>query len=195
MNSFVLRSNDSGRSIQLKDVAHINYSLENSQKKTLFESQPAVILTVVKKPFADIVKTVDQLRLKLETYTQGLPPRLSLKIYADESERIRNRLKTVSFNAIFGLILVVFILILLLDRRSAVVTSIGIPIAIMGGLAFIFLLGNTLNSLVILGVIIVLGMLVDDAIVICENIYFHLEQGLSSQEAAIKGSVKLLCQS
>ena len=185
--SFVVRSNDSGRSIQLKDVAHISYSLEKSQRKTLFESLPAVLLTVVKKPSADIIETIDQLHLSLETYKQEIPSQLSLKVYEDESVRVKNRLRAVSFNAIFGLILVIFILSLLLDRRSALVTSIGVPIAIMGGLTLIFLLGNTLNSLVILGLIIVLGMLVDDAVVICENIYFHLERGLSSKDAAIKG--------
>lgn len=187
LQNFVLRSNDFGKEVKLGEVAEINYGTERTQVNQVFEDKEAVLLTIVKKPFADTVTTVDKLNASLDKYVQGLPKELSYKLYTDESKRVRERLGLVIKNAITGLILVVVILALFLDIRSAIVTSIGIPVAVLGGFAIIYLLGNTLNSLLIIGVIIVLGMLVDDAIVVCENIYSYIEEGLSPKEAAIKG--------
>lgn len=187
INEFVIRSNDSGKSVVLKNLASVNYDLESTQIRTLFDSQSAVVLTVVKKPFADIITTVDLLNETLAEYEQRLPKGLGIKTYTDQSILVRNRLAIVTSNAIFGLALVIFILMIALDLRSALVTSLGIPIAIIGGMAIVFYLGNTLNSLVIVGLVIVLGMLVDDATVVCENIYSYIEKGFSPKEAAIKG--------
>ena len=126
-------------------------------------------MTIVKSPTADIVETVEGVKLALDSYKDSLPPQLSYKLYTDESLRVRNSLTTVSTNALFGLFLVLVVLIINLDFRSAIVTSIGIPVAIIGGIAILYLLGSTMNTLVLIGMIVVLGMLVDDAIVVCEN--------------------------
>jgi multidrug efflux pump subunit AcrB len=187
INEFVIRSNDSGRSVVLKNIAKVDYDLESTQLRTLFEDKSAVALTVVKKPFADIVTTVDLLNEAITEYEKKLPKGLGIKVYTDQSVLVRNRLSIVTSNAIFGLALVILILMISLDFRSALVTSLGLPIAVIGGLAIVFYLGNTLNSLVIVGLVIVLGMLVDDATVVCENIYSYVEKGFSPKEAAIKG--------
>ena len=187
INEFVIRSNDSGRSVVLKNLAKVDYDLESTQLRTLFEDKSAVALTVVKKPFADIVTTVDLLNEAIDEYQKKLPKGLGIKVYTDQSVLVRNRLSIVTSNAIFGLALVILILMISLDFRSALVTSLGLPIAVIGGLAIVFYLGNTLNSLVIVGLVIVLGMLVDDATVVCENIYSYIEKGFSPKEAAIKG--------
>ena len=118
---------------------------------------------------------VDGLRDAITRYEKGLPSGLKLKMYEDQSKRIRDKLKIVISNAVSGLVLVLIILLIFLDWRSAVVTSVGIPVAVLGGIALVYFLGNTMNSLVVVGVIIVLGMLVDDAIVVCENIYSYIE--------------------
>ena len=191
LNDFVLRSNDSGQSVSLKDVAKISFDTEVSQKISSFAGENAVLMTIVKSPTADIVETVEGVKLALDSYKDSLPPELSYKLYTDESLRVRNSLTTVSTNALFGLFLVLVVLIINLDFRSAIVTSIGIPVAIIGGIAILYLLGSTMNTLVLIGMIVVLGMLVDDAIVVCENIYSHLEAGLSPVEAAIKGASEI----
>ncbi len=187
INNFVIRSNDSGKAVVLKDLASVGYDLEKTQVKTLFESKEAVILTIVKKPFSDIVSTVDRLKLTLSDYEKKLPDGLKLKEYTDQSILVRNRLSIVTSNALFGLALVLLVLMISLDWRSALVTSFGLPIAVIGGLTIVFFLGNTLNSLVIIGLVIVLGMLVDDATVVCENIYSYVEKGFPPKEAAVKG--------
>lgn len=187
LEKFVIRANDVGRSVQVRDVADVSYAIENIQQSYNYAGEPAILMTIVKKPFADIISTVDKIKLKLTEYKKDLDPRLSYKLYTDESIRVRNRLNIVFSNAAFGLILVLVILIFALDWRSAAISSIGIPVAILGGLAVIYFTGSSMNSLVIVGMIVVLGMLVDDAIVVCENIYARVEAGDPPKIAAIKG--------
>lgn len=188
LENFVIRSNYSGKAVLLSDVAKVEFDLKKLQTAKLFKDKESVLLTVIKKPFYDSVKAVDNLKVALNKYTLTLPKSLSLKQYKDQSIRIRDKLKIVTSNAITGLILVLIILLIFLDWRSALVTSIGIPIAILGGIILLAWLGNTMNSLVVVGIIIVLGMLVDDAIVVCENIYSYVEKGFSAKEAAYLGT-------
>ncbi len=187
LRRFVVRSNDSGNKVQLSDIAQVKFDLESSQTANIFYDNDAVLLTVVKKPFYDAIDIVDSLKTKLKDYEKTLSPQLKIKLYKDQSIRIRNKLKIVSFNALTGLFLVLLILIIFLDWRSSIVTSIGIPIAILGGVIVLYSMGQTINSLVVIGIIIVLGMLVDDAIVVCENIYSYIEKGLSPMQAAYEG--------
>ncbi len=187
LNSFIIRSNDAGKVVRLSDVADIKFDLESSQRANLFEGKEAILLTVIKKPFADSINVVDSLNRAIKKYQEGLPKDLSIKVYNDQSIRIRDKLKIVIFNALSGLFLVLVILLCFLDKRSAFVASIGIPIAVLGGFCVLYALGYTLNSLVVVGIIIVLGMLVDDAIVVCENIYSNIEKNMTPHQAVLKG--------
>ena len=191
LKGFVVRSNDAGARVTLDDVASIAYGSESIQSISTFAGKNATLVTVVKKPSADIVKTVERIKKSLKEYEKRLPHGLSYKLYTDESLRVRTQLKTVAMNALFGLVLVLIILVIYLDFRSALVTSIGIPIAILGGIAVLYSLGSTMNTLVLVGMIVVLGMLVDDAIVVCENIFSKLEAGLSPEKAAIEGTSEI----
>ncbi len=191
LKSFIVRSNDSGRRISLSDIAAIEFDLKSIQTSTLFEDKKAVLFSIVKKPFFDSIDVVDNLNKAINRYDTNLNEQLNIKVYKDLSIRIRNKLKIVITNALGGLLLVLLILLIFLDWRSAIVTSIGIPIAILGGFIVLSLLGQTINSLVVVGIIIVLGMLVDDAIVVCENIYSYIEKGLSPAKAALKGTKEI----
>ena len=191
IKNFIVRSNDSGRKVLLKDIAEVQFGLENTQSASLFYDKDAVLFTVVKSPNADAVTTVDNVKKELERYSKNLPPNLNLKLYQDQSKRIRDKLNIVTNNAITGLILVLIILLIFLDWRSALITSMGIPIAVLGGIVVIHFLGFTLNSLVVVGMIIVLGMLVDDAIVVCENIYSKIEEGDNPFHASVNGTMEV----
>ncbi len=191
LENFVIRSNYSGKAVLLSDIAKVEFNLKKLQNAKLFEDKESVLLTVIKKPFYDSVKAVDNLKIALNKYRISLPKSLSIKEYKDQSIRIRDKLKIVTSNAVTGLVLVLIILLIFLDWRSAAVTSIGIPIAILGGIILLAWMGNTMNSLVVVGIIIVLGMLVDDAIVVCENIYSYIEKGYSSHEAAYLGTKEI----
>jgi multidrug efflux pump subunit AcrB len=187
LKDFAIRSNDFGKSVKLSDVANIEFDLQHLQSGSLFADKDAVLFTIVKKPFSDAIKVVDNIKERIEEYQLNLPKELKLKLYKDQSKRIRDKLRIVISNAASGLVLVLIILLIFLDWRSSLVVSVGIPVAVLGGIALVYFLGNTMNSLVVVGIIIVLGMLVDDAIVVCENIYSYVEKGFSGKEAAIKG--------
>ncbi len=191
LQNFVVRSNDYGQKVLLRDIADINFELERLQTGSIFGHQDAVLFTAVKKPFDDSIRVVDGLVDAITEYQGGLPAGLKLKMYEDQSKRIRDKLKIVISNAATGLILVLIILLIFLDWRSAIVTSIGIPVAVLGGIALVYFLGNTMNSLVVVGIIIVLGMLVDDAIVVCENIYSYIEKGWHPIKASVKGTSEI----
>lgn len=191
LKNFVIRSNDSGQIVRLTDVAEIKFDLKKLQSGSIFESKDAVLFTIVKKPFFDSIRIVDNVKAALKKYELGLPKELKLNLYKDQSKRIRDKLRIVFSNAASGLILVLIILLIFLDWRSSVVVSVGIPVAILGGIGVIYMMGNTMNSLVVVGIIIVLGMLVDDAIVVCENIYSYIEQGYSAKESAILGTKEI----
>ncbi len=191
LNNFIVRSNDYGNNVKLSDVADINFDLESLQSGSIFGDKDAVLFTIVKKPFDDSIRVVDNIKDKLEEYQKSLHPNLKLKLYKDQSKRIRDKLQIVIVNAVTGLVLVLVILLIFLDWRSSIVVSVGIPVAVLGGVALVAYLGNTMNSLVVVGIIIVLGMLVDDAIVVCENIYSYIEKGLSPSKAAIKGTSEI----
>ena len=191
LQNFVIRSNDYGQKVLLKDIAEIKFELERQQTGSVFGHEDAVLFTAVKKPFDDSIRVVDGLVAAITKYQGGLAKGLKLKMYEDQSKRIRDKLKIVISNAVSGLILVLVILLIFLDWRSAIVTSVGIPVAVLGGVALVFFLGNTMNSLVVVGIIIVLGMLVDDAIVVCENIYSYIEKGWHPIKASIKGTSEI----
>lgn len=188
LENFVVRSNDYGHKVNLQDVAEVKFALEDMQSGSIFGSKDAVLFTVVKKPFSDSISVVDNLKERIAIYEKGLPKELKMKLYEDQSKRIRDKLRIVISNAVSGLLLVLLILLIFLDWRSSLVVSVGIPVAILGGVGLVFYLGNTMNSLVVVGIIIVLGMLVDDAIVVCENIYSYIEKGWSPAKAAVKGT-------
>lgn len=187
IESLPLRSNDAGKIIRVKDVAEVRLQLKDDKLDTLYKGEPAIVLIVVKKELSDNITVVERVKKFLGENGLNLPKNVLIETFNDDSRNVRAKLKIVTRNAIFGLALVMLVLVLTLNYRVAFVTSIGLPIAFLGGLAFLYFSGQTINTLTVLGMIVVLGMLVDDAIVVSENAYFHLENGEDPFTAAVKG--------
>jgi multidrug efflux pump subunit AcrB len=134
---------------------------------------------------------VKEIKKILEEYNQKYRGEIFFESYSDTSVWIKNRLNLVSSNILFGLILVVFSLFLSLNFRIAFVVGLGIPSSFMITLIFADMVGYSLNMLTLLGTLIALGMLVDEAIVVAENIYRHIEMGKSPREASIDGAKEM----
>jgi len=124
----------------------------------------------------------------VQDYRKLLPEGLSISFYSDTSKYIFNRIKTMENSALLGLILVTILLVLFMNWRISLMTALGIPVAMCGAMILLWMTGNTINLLTMFGMIMALGMIVDDAIVVVENVYRHIENGMSPQEAAIKGT-------
>ena len=118
-------------------------------------------------------------------------PELEYSIYTDTSIWIKNRLNTVFSNIIFGLMLVFLAMLIFINRGIAFVVALGIPVSFMIGLIVTEIMGDSMNMLSLLGTLIALGMLVDEAIVVAENIYRHLEEGMDRKEAVIIGASEM----
>lgn len=185
IEDLTIRANDAGVGIKVKDIGTVSLQAKELKQEQLVNGKRGVSLSVIKDESADIITVVKSVKtfLKDYKYSDGIEH----VVYYDDSVRIENSLRSVFMNAGFGLVLVLVSLMLFVSTRLALVTSIGMPIAFLGGVAVLYALGMTLNSLVVLGMVVVLGMLVDDAIVVAENIYSYIEKGEAPFDAAVKG--------
>ena len=191
VEELVLRSNDRGDSLKLADVATIKESLVIPTIYLDSGGDPALNMIILKKTDADIINVVDEVKEYIETMPAIYGDKIKVSTSQDFSRFARLRLGVLTNNGIVGLILVFISLIVFLRFSVAMTTTWSLPIVFLTGLFLLHLSGITLNLVSMLGFIMVLGMLVDDAIIIGENIAYHMEQGDSPNDAAVKGAHEL----
>ncbi|MFQ5344826.1 MAG: efflux RND transporter permease subunit [Mariprofundus sp.] len=190
--NLVLRANERGQALHLKDVADVSETLERPYRYVGARGDPAINMIVVKKGDADIIKLVDRVRTYLDTIPKTYGEKVHVSAYNDFSTITRLRLGVLTNNGAIGLVLVLALLMLFLRPSVALTTAWGLPIIFFSGIAVLYLAGITLNLLVMFGFIMVLGLMVDDAIIIGENATWHMERGLSPEQAAIEGTYELI---
>lgn len=191
-SNLILRANDEGDVLRLGDVATISESLVEPITLHDVAGEPALSVLVLKKSKADIIDTVDLLNSYIETVPKRYGDAVHIKPFQDYSRFARIRLNVLTNNGLVGVFLVFISLLLFLRFSVAMTTTWGLPIIFMTGIFVLYSAGLTLNLISMMGFIMVLGMLVDDAIIIGENITHHMEKGLNPVEAAVKGSVELI---
>ncbi len=187
-----IKANDLGNFVTIGDVARVRDTFEEDDIIIKTSGMKAITLTVLKKESADIINIVDDVKKIVgdaqERYGDGFDFILS----NDLSYYVKRRLNVLINNGIVGFTLVLISLFLTLGWRIATVTAIGLPIAFCMTFIWMAQAGVTINLMSMFGLIIVLGMLVDDAIVVAENIYRHLEQGDSLQDAVVNGTSEVI---
>lgn len=188
----VVRSNDVGASIRVKDLARVTNDLERATVLTRVNGQNSLVLTVLKKEKADVIDLVKDVKARLLELKPKLGDEVRISFVNDLSYYVKNRLSVLSGNMIVGLILVLLVLPLFLPFRFAMIISLGLPFAFLGTITLFYNMGVTINLLTMIGLIIVLGMLVDDAIVTTENSARLVEAGMDPKEAAIKGTYQVV---
>ena len=178
------------KKFQLQEIAQASFMLADAIEVSHFNGKPNLSITINKSKEGNAIALVKEIKTKLaqfETAYEGY----AFKTYSDTSVWIRNRLNTVVSNIIFGLVLVGFSIYLFINARVALVVILGIPVSFLIGLIVSQFLGYSLNMLSLLGVLMALGMLVDEAIVVSENIYRHLEMGEDIKTATIEGAAEM----
>jgi multidrug efflux pump subunit AcrB len=183
----IIRSGYGRQKVKVKDVAKVLQGFEDAETLTSVNGSNGVVLSIVKKETADVTKTVDGIRDFIKKANGNLSKKFDIKIFNDRSLSIKSLINVVTSNAIIGFILVFFVLILFLDFRSALWTAVGIPTIFMLVFSVMNVQNITLNLITLGALITIMGMLVDDGIVISENIYNYRQQGLPALEAASKG--------
>jgi len=179
-----------GVKLRIGDIADVSFKLSDEIELSHYNGVRNVSVNVTKSKDGNAIALVKSIRelLKEQELKHG---ELSYSIYTDTSIWIKNRLNTVFSNIVFGLMLVFLAMLIFINRGIALVVAIGIPVSFMIGLIATEILGNSLNMLSLLGALIALGMLVDEAIVVAENIYRHLEEGMDRKEAVINGATEM----
>jgi multidrug efflux pump subunit AcrB len=176
--------------IRIGDIATVKFGLGDRGEISHFNSIRNVSLNINKTEDGNAIALSKQIREDLKVFAKEYP-NITFEAYTDTSVWIKNRLNLVSSNILFGLILVFLALFLSVNYRIAFVVAIGIPTSFMLTLVGADLMGYSLNMLTLLGALIALGMIVDEAIVVGENIYRHIEMGKTPRDAAIEGAVEM----
>lgn len=180
----------SGKTLYLKDVATVSKRYEDTATMYSIDTKHAVDLSIKQSSEGNalelskaIVALVDQINTtsKNITYT----------IHDNRSEAIKDRLNIVISNILLGLILIGLLVALLINKRMSFIISLGIPTSFVMGASYLYLSGYSINMISLIGVLIALGIIVDDAIVVSENIQQHIEEGLEPKEAAILGAKEM----
>jgi len=176
--------------VRIGDVADVSFKLSDESELSHYNGVQNVSVNVTKSKNGNAIALVKEIREILKTDRKNYP-HLKYEIYTDTSIWIKNRLNVVFSNIVFGLMLVFIAMLIFINRGIAMVVAIGIPMSFMIGLIVTEFMGNSLNMLSLLGALIALGMLVDEAIVVAENIYRHLEEGMERREACIVGATEM----
>jgi multidrug efflux pump subunit AcrB len=182
----VLARPDGGR-VLLSQVARVVEASERDITRSRFNAQPAIHLQVNKEPDGDTVEISAAVREYLERARPNLPDGVELGTNTDLSIYVINRLRVMRDSGLIGGLLVLISLVLFLNLRVALVTALGIPVSFLGGLLIAGSVGVTMNMMTMFAFIVVLGMIVDDAIVVGENVFRLMEEGYTPRDAAIEG--------
>lgn len=186
--ALIVRSSATGGQVRLGDIADITEQFAQQDDRILFDGRLAAVLDITKTRAEDSLRIVEALNAFLDAERQQAPPGVVLEITADAASVVRERLTLVVINGLQGLGLVFLVLWLFFGFRFSFWVAMGLPVAFMGGVALMGLVGYSLNLMTTLGLLIVIGLLMDDAIVIAENIARLREKGLSAFEAAVEGA-------
>jgi len=176
------------RPIYIRDLANVTFGFKERETYAELDGDPVISLSVVKRSGENILKTADAVKNILDEELPQLPPTTNFEITSDQSKDIHTIVSSLENNIISGLLLVVGILLFFLGLRNASFVGVAIPLSMLLSFIIIKAFGITMNMIVLFSLILALGMLVDNAIVVVENIYRYLEEGYSNIEAAKKGT-------
>ncbi|MET0868101.1 MAG: efflux RND transporter permease subunit, partial [Pseudorhodoplanes sp.] len=179
-----------GRPVRLEDIATVKDSVENDQAASWFNGTRAIILAVQRQPEANTVEVVDRVKAMLPDFRDDLPRDSSIEVLNDRSASIREAVDDVQFTLLLVIALVIMVIFVFLRRFTAtLIPALAVPISLIGTLSAMYLLNFSIDNISLLGLTLAVGLVVDDAIGMFENIYRHREEeGLGAFEAAIKGS-------
>lgn len=172
--------------VTLGQVARVERARDTPSQLTSYDGRPAVMLAVMKQANANTIDLVERIQAYQAMRNQSADTTgVDVVLIDDQTQATRNAITLMQNNALIGLILVLAVAWLFLGTRIAVLTAIGIPFILAGTFWILSITGETLNVMVLLGVVIMLGMLVDDAVVVVEGIYYRLQRGMDAMSASL----------
>ena len=175
--------------VRLGDVADVKVGAEDERTIARFNGKPAVGLGIVKQSKASTIDVAKNVNDALDELRNALPEGMKLQVAFDSSVFIKDSIKEVGETLLIAMLLVVIVVLAFLKSfRATIIPTIAIPVSIIGAFAFAYFAGYSINILTLLALVLAIGLVVDDAIVVLENIYRHMELGKSRMQAAIDGT-------
>ncbi|MCC7167984.1 MAG: efflux RND transporter permease subunit [Rhodospirillales bacterium] len=178
-----------GSPVRLGEVAKVVDSVENNRTASWFNGSRSIVLAVQRQPDANTVEVVDRVRALLPVFKADLPGAVSIDVMNDRSVSIRLAVEDVQITLALTIVLVVMVIFLFLRRVSAtLIPTLAMPVSLIATLAGMYVLGYSIDNISLLGLTLAVGLVVDDAIVMLENIVRYIEKGMAPFEAALRGS-------
>ena len=175
--------------VRLRDVAKVIDSVENNQTASWTQGSRSIVLAIQRQPDANTVEVIDRVKAMLPQFREELPPTVSLDLRLDRSIPIREAVHDVEMTLLLTIALVILVIFLFLRRLTAtIIATTAVPISLIATIGGMYLLDFSIDNISLLGLTLAVGLVVDDAIVMLENIVRHIEEGMQPFEAALKGS-------
>jgi len=190
-NNLILRQ-IGDKIIRFKDIGRAELGPENERTGLYRDGNPSVGNAVVPQPGSNHIEIVDEVYKRLEQIKKDLPADIKVEVGFDNTTYIRQSITEVEETIFLAFLLVVLIIFLFLrDWRTTLIPVIAIPVSLIGAFFILYLAGYTINVLTLLGIVLSIGIVVDDAIIVLENIYSKIERGMDAKEAATQGSAEI----
>ncbi|HWB82096.1 MAG TPA: efflux RND transporter permease subunit [Nannocystaceae bacterium] len=192
LENLVVRQGD-GHIVRLRDFAHVEDGAEEVETAARYNGKPSVVLSMRKQSGENTVAVVDAVKARIAELEPELPPGYRLDVLRDESQTIRTSTHAVSEHLVVGAGLAALVVLLFLGNlRSTVIAAVAIPTSIVGTFAVMWMQGFTLNTMTLLALALSVGIVIDDAIVVLENIFKQVEEhGVDPRTAAIEGTKEI----
>ncbi len=184
----VIRTDDSGRVLRIGDVARVELGAQNYSMESRVDSKPAAVLAIFQLPGANLIEISDGVRALLAELQSGFPEGVDVEVTYDAAIAVRASISEIVITLFIASFLVILtVLVFLQDFRATIIPAVTIPVSLIGTFVVMNMLGFSLNTLTLFGLVLAIGIVVDDAIVVVENVARNLETpGITPKEASVK---------
>lgn len=190
-NKLVVRS-EKGTLVRLRDIAKVELGADDYSYTTWYKGVPSVFIAIEQAPGANPITVADLVNDLIPKLRTQLPEGLEIKVPYDASQFIKSSIKEVYKTILEAMIIVLVVIYLTLgSMRAAIIPAIAVPLSLIGAAFIMYMLGYSLNLLTLLSMVLAIGLVVDDAIIVVENVHRHIEHGESRMQAALKGAREL----
>lgn len=187
-----LIANKNGKAIYLKDLADIKLSTDKKENRIKVNGKPGVVMSIERNSDANPLDVAERIKEKVELLKDNIPEHLTMNIDIDQSIFIKSSISNIKSSIIEAVILVLLIVFIFLGSiSSTLIPLVTVPISLMGSVAVLLYFGMSLNVFTLLAMVLAIGLVVDDAIIVLENITRHIEEGAKPFDAAIAGSKEI----
>jgi multidrug efflux pump subunit AcrB len=191
LSNVIIQTDPSGHHVKVGSIARIRDTFEKPRTFSFLSGKPGITLNLSKKGEGNTIAIVDEVKEIVRQFKDTLPPGCDITLTNDSSIQIKDALGKLSLNAMLGMLMVITLLYLFLGGRNALFAALGLPVALLCTFVFMQLSGQSLNTSSLFALMMMVGIIVDDAIVIIENSYRYMQQGVKPKEAAIMGTMEV----